>query len=178
LFVEEGEIVAAGEQHPLDETRVSRRTVLKLFAASLGTVSVGGILSACGPDDAASFNATKQAEAPSGGGENGGGGGATEGEHLVEMNDQFKFDPERIEIAVGETIVWHTVGVIPHTATCDPSKAQNPDHAILPDGAEPFDSGNIPQNEEFRHTFDVAGEYTYFCIPHEAANMIGHITVS
>jgi plastocyanin len=27
-------------------------------------------------------------------------------------------------------------------------------------------------------TFDVPGQYTYFCIPHEALGVVGHHTVS
>ena len=95
------------------------------------------------------------------------------------MNDQLKFVPDQLTISVGDTVTWRVVGFVPHTSTCDPSKAMNPDeHVKLPSGAEPWDSGNLNQGQEFSHTFTVAGEYTYFCIPHEAAGMIGHITVS
>ncbi len=98
--------------------------------------------------------------------------------HLVEMNDQLRFDPERLTIPVGDTVTWRTVGVIPHTSTADPEEAQSPEeHVQLPQGAESWNSGLVNQDEAFERTFDVAGEYTYFCIPHEAAGMIGYLTV-
>ena len=99
-------------------------------------------------------------------------------EHIVEMNDQLEFVPDDLTIKVGDTVTWVTVGAIPHTSTCDPEKANNPeDHVQLPEGAETWDSGIVNQDEEFSHTFEVPGGYTYFCIPHEAAGMIASLTV-
>lgn len=173
------------DRNVLGETRLSRRAVMKLIAATAGTVSVGGIIAACGPDDAEEFNATARAQAGGGQGEHGssspgqasssGGSGAT---HHVEMNDQFHYVPDQLTISVGDTVTWTTTGFIPHTVTCDASMAANPDeHVKLPDGAEPFHSGDVAQNAEWSYTFQVAGDYTYFCVPHEMAGMIGHLTV-
>jgi plastocyanin len=94
------------------------------------------------------------------------------------MNDVLRFDPDQLTIKVGETVTWTTVGVIPHTSTDDPAKAQNPDHAKLPEGAEPWDSGMLNQGQSFSRTFDVPGEYAYFCIPHEVAGMLATLTVT
>lgn len=100
------------------------------------------------------------------------------GRHLVEMNDQLQYDPSQLTLRAGETVPWRTVGVTPHTSTGDPTEAQNPEeHVHLPPGAQPWNSGIVNQDEEFEQTFDVPGEYTYFCIPHEAAGMIGYLTV-
>lgn len=106
-------------------------------------------------------------------------GETAEGEtHLVEMNDELEFVPERLTIRVGDTVTWRTVGAVPHTSTCDPEEAQNPEeHVQLPEGAEPWDSSTVAQGEEFSHTLEVPGEYTYFCIPHEANGMVGYLTV-
>ena len=100
------------------------------------------------------------------------------GNHVVEMTDELQFDPDHLTIRVGDTVTWVTVGAMPHTSTCDPEKATNPEeHVRLPEGADPWDSGIVPQGEEFSHTFEVPGEYTYFCIPHEAAGMVARLTV-
>ena len=94
------------------------------------------------------------------------------------MNAQLRFDPERLTLRVGDTVLWRTVGAVPHTSTCDPEQAQNPEeHVQLPDGAETWDSGLIDEGGEFERAFEVAGEYTYFCIPHEGSGMIGYLTV-
>lgn len=98
---------------------------------------------------------------------------------VVEMNDQLRFDPEQLTIQVGDTVTWTTVGAIPHTSTCDPAKAQNPDENVkLPEGAEVWDSGLVNSGESWSHTFDVPGDYTYFCIPHESAGMVATLTVT
>lgn len=105
--------------------------------------------------------------------------GATGGgeSHVVEMNDQLKFDPETITVKVGDSVTWTTTGAVPHTSTCDPTKASNEANISLPDGAEPWDSGNVNQGEEFSYTFEVAGEYKYICVPHELAGMVGTVVV-
>jgi plastocyanin len=59
----------------------------------------------------------------------------------------------------------------------DPAKAQKPEHSALPQGAPAWDSGLLRAGQAWTHTFDVAGDYTYFCIPHESMGMIGTITV-
>ena len=98
--------------------------------------------------------------------------------HLVEMNDELLFVPERLTLSVGDTVVWRTVGTIPHTSTCDEDEANQPEeHVERPEGAEPWNSGIVEQGEEYSRVFTVPGEYTYFCIPHEAAGMIGYLTV-
>lgn len=98
--------------------------------------------------------------------------------HVVEMTDKLIFDPEELTLNVGDTVTWRTTGAVPHTSTCDPSLAANPEESVsLPEEAETWDSGLVNQGEEFSHTFEVPGEYTYFCIPHEAAGMVGYLTV-
>lgn len=95
------------------------------------------------------------------------------------MNDQLHFDPHELAIKVGDVVTWTTVGAIPHTSTADPEKANNPEeHVELPEGAEPWDSGIVNQGESWSRTFDVPGEYVYFCIPHEAAGMVASLTVT
>lgn len=100
------------------------------------------------------------------------------GGSMIEMNDQLQFDPEQLTLRVGETVTWRTVGVTSHTSTCDPAEAQSPEeHVSLPEGAETWNSGLVNQDKEFAHMFEVPGEYTYFCIPHEAVGMVGYLTV-
>lgn len=61
--------------------------------------------------------------------------------------------------------------------TADPAQAADPSHVALPEGAETFDSGFIEADGSYSRTFDVAGEYRYFCIPHEGAGMVATLTV-
>jgi plastocyanin len=98
-------------------------------------------------------------------------------EAAVRMTNSLKYVPEEVTISAGQTVVWTNTSSMFHTVTNDPALAKERSHAQLPPGAQPFDSGNIAPGEVFQHTFEVPGAYVYFCIPHEAAGMVGKIIV-
>ncbi|MFC6988600.1 plastocyanin/azurin family copper-binding protein [Haloplanus sp. GCM10025708] len=105
--------------------------------------------------------------------------------HTVEMTDQLVFDPDEITIAPGDTVVWENVGTVGHSVTAYEDE--------IPEDAEYFASGgfdseqaarnaypqqgDIAGGESYEHTFEVTGDYEYFCIPHEAVGMVGTVTV-
>jgi plastocyanin len=103
---------------------------------------------------------------------------AVTGGSTVDMNNELRFDPPVLTVPRGTTVTWLNTSSIQHTVTDDASKAQNKADAALPAGAEPWDSGNIDPGGRYQHTFDVAGTYKYFCIPHETAGMLGTIVVT
>jgi len=100
-----------------------------------------------------------------------------EADVVIEMNDEWRYDPDSVTIEVGQTVLWKGVGKYEHTVTADPDEAGDPGHVLLPEGAAPFDSGTILPGETWAMTFRVPGHYRYFCIPHEQAGMIGELTV-
>lgn len=186
------------------QSRVTRRSLLKFTAVAVGATSLGGLLAACGEDEdtgGGADTATTEPTTGTGGGADtatsepttGTGGGAdtstttTEptagtgtsgGEtYTVEMTAQSQFDPKQLTVKVGDTITWKVVGAMPHSTTSDPAKAADESNAQVPDGAETWDSGILTgEGTEFSYTVEVAGEYTYFCIPHESLGMIGNFT--
>ncbi len=99
----------------------------------------------------------------------------------VKMTSQLRFAPAAVTIKRGETITWVNASPIPHTTTGDPDKnpvkKTRPQLAQLPAGADGWDSGLLNQGQLFSHTFTVAGEYKYFCIPHILSGMLGTVTV-
>jgi len=105
------------------------------------------------------------------------GQGPSAREVAVGMTDGLKYAPEAVTITVGQTVVWTNTSSMNHTVTADPARARDRSHVRLPKGAQPFDSGDMAPGATFRHTFDVPGEYVYFCIPHESAGMIGRVNV-
>jgi len=125
----------------------------------------------------------------SGDGDGGDGGDNGDNQLTVDMTDDLVFDPEEITISVGETVTWDNVGTIGHSVTAYEDE--------IPGGAEYFasggfdsqqaaedayapgdtDSGNIPGGETYEHTFETAGTYEYFCIPHEDPGMVGTVVV-
>lgn len=140
---------------------VSRRSL----TLGLGTLFVGGWVAGCAapsPDD----------------------DGGDAGPNRVEMTDDLTFDPPGLSINVGETVVWENVGSSRHSVTAYGARipasaayfasgefdAEDAARDAYPDGA-------IAGGETFEHTFDTAGEFEYFCIPHESAGMTGTIDV-
>ena len=88
----------------------------------------------------------------------------------VAPEGSFRFDPESLEVSVGETIewVWADGG-----------------HNVSP-GSQP-DGGNWSgKDEQFaydegtthRHTFEATGTYEYVCQPHQTSGMVGSVTVT
>jgi plastocyanin/uncharacterized membrane protein len=97
---------------------------------------------------------------------------------VVEMTDELKFIPDRITIEAGQTVLWkNEPSDLPHTVTADPELAKDPKNVQLPEGAEPFNSGELKAGETYTHTFHVPGKYIYFCVPHEIAGMVAEVEV-
>ena len=109
------------------------------------------------------------------------GGGTTD--VTIKMTNSNEFQPATITVARGTTVTWINSGQASHTVTGDPSKAAKPTDAVLPSGARAWDSGQLNggvlnSGQSFSYTFDMPGDYTYFCIPHESLGMVAHISVT
>jgi plastocyanin len=72
------------------------------------------------------------------------------------------FIPAEIHVAPGATVMWTNSSPLGHTVTAD-------------DGS--FDSGALDPGATFMTSFDSPGTYTYFCIPHKSAGMLGVVVV-
>jgi plastocyanin len=95
---------------------------------------------------------------------------------VVEMTNEARFQPERVTITAGQTVEWRNTSDHVHTVTADP-EMRGGDNVTLPEGAQPFHSGEVRPGETFTHTFDTPGQYRYVCLPHEERGMIGEIEV-
>ncbi|MEF8784617.1 MAG: plastocyanin/azurin family copper-binding protein [Haloarculaceae archaeon] len=84
----------------------------------------------------------------------------------------FSFAPDSFTISAGDTVEWVWVGAN-HNVTPNsiPTEAEWTGTPGAPDGT--FDEGYT-----YRYTFDVPGEYTYYCNPHRGAGMTGSFTVT
>lgn len=162
----------------MQEELPRRRYLAVTGAAMLGAVSAG-----CGEDGSPGDGSTPTATAassPTGTAD----WVETTG---VDMTDDLTFEPERIRVATGATVTWENVGSIGHTVTAYEDR--------IPEGASYFASGgygsqsaadsaysedgggNVPAGETYSHTFETAGSYEYYCIPHELNGMVGSISV-
>jgi len=86
------------------------------------------------------------------------------------------FDPIGVHVAPGTMVRW-VVGQNVHTTTA--YSPHNDHHPLrIPDGAAAWDSGFLVHpGDHFEVTLTVPGVYDYYCMPHEAAGMVGRIVV-
>lgn len=75
------------------------------------------------------------------------GGGDAASTTTVSVDDNF-FDPESVEVAVGDTVAWQWSGTQPHDVNADD-----------------FES-DIQTEGTFEYTFEEAGSYPYVCTVH------------
>jgi plastocyanin len=104
-------------------------------------------------------------------------GGEDETSTTINMTAEMLFEPATVTIKAGETVTWKNESDFVHTATADPEKSRQDGLVLLPDGAEPWDSGNLAKDQSWSHTFTVPGEYRYFCLPHYMVGMTGTVIV-
>jgi plastocyanin len=97
------------------------------------------------------------------------------------------FDPPTVRTAPGEEVVWLNTSSRGHTVTAYDDR--------IPEAAAYFASGGydsetaardawradlgglLAGGETYSHVFDVPGTYTYVCLPHEQAGMVGTVVV-
>ena len=70
------------------------------------------------------------------------------------------FDPNTVTIKVGTTVTWTNADATMHTVTSGTSV----NNAGTPDGV--FDSGFLMEGATWSYTFQQAGEFDYYCLPH------------
>ena len=114
-------------------------------------------------------------------------GGLSDDDFDVGMS-QIAFLPEEYEVSIGGTLVWGNNGSRGHTVTAYESGLPEDAAFFASGGYESTDAareawssgggGNVTPGETYEHTFETAGEYPYFCIPHERDGMVGVVTVS
>jgi plastocyanin len=92
--------------------------------------------------------------------------------------EEVWFDPIGVRIEPGQTVRWIMASPgNPHTTTA--YHPRNANHSLrIPETAVPWDSGFLVKpRDTFEVTLTVEGVYDYFCLPHEAAGMVGRIVV-
>jgi plastocyanin len=100
---------------------------------------------------------------------------------VIEMRSDARgsrvwFDPIGLHVKPGATVRW-TVRENVHTTTA--YHPRNEKHSLrIPEKAVPWDSGYLVHaGDHFEVKLVVPGVYDYYCIPHEAAGMVGRIVV-
>jgi plastocyanin len=89
----------------------------------------------------------------------------------------MRFVPDTVRISAGAAVRWRNTSRVLHTVTAHPDRVRDQTQVELPEGAEPFDSGDLFPGEDFVWSFQVPGTYRYVCVPHDRIPMIGVIIV-
>jgi plastocyanin len=84
---------------------------------------------------------------------------------IVGNSGRNSYNPNPIEIKVGDTVTWINNDSSPHTVTSSSN-----------DGSITFDSDVLRRGEMFSFTFDKEGQYPYLCTLHPS--MVGTVEVS
>ena len=82
----------------------------------------------------------------------------------------LNFEPEAFEISAGDTVLWEWEGSGHNIAV-----ESQPSDADWPGEDEEF---GYSDGHTHSYTFEVAGDYEYFCEPHQSNGMEGGFTVS
>ena len=99
------------------------------------------------------------------------------------MTSGHAFDPEALTVAPGTKVTWTNDDEEAHTVTAYGDEIPEGEYfssGDLPDeqaARESVSDGLLEPGETFSVTFDKAGTYAYFCIPHEDHGMTGEIVV-
>lgn len=73
--------------------------------------------------------------------------------HHVEIR-AMQYVPAELTVAVGDTVVWTNIDVVPHTVT-----------SSIPSAAT-FDSQGIERSRQWQYKITTAGEIAYVCTYH------------
>lgn len=76
---------------------------------------------------------------------------APAGRHVIEMR-AMGFEPARLVVAPGDTVVWINRDIVPHTATAAESSL--------------WDSGAVAQGDSSVQVMGAAGDLAYYCRMH------------
>lgn len=102
--------------------------------------------------------------------------------------DTSSFTPSELEVSVGEQVVWQNTSSRLHTVTAhedgipaDASYFASGEFDTESAAREAWhadQAGALEEDDTYEHTFEVSGDYSYFCISHERSGMTGTITVT
>ena len=111
--------------------------------------------------------------------------GEPDADHIVDC-EAVAFEPEEITVSVGDTVAWVYASGEPHSVSAySDGIPENADYwasggfSSESEAREGWENGEgaVTEGTYYEHTFETAGTHEYVCIPHEAAGMVGTVTV-
>jgi len=157
-----------------DSTSGGATTAPESDEPTASTTSADGSTTGEAPTDATSTNSSTDATTTESSTTDPSTETATGGETTsvtVGPDGDFRFAPDVVRIAVGDTVTWEWASgghnVVP---TAQPGGADW-------GGTEDGSGTTYAAGHEHSHTFTVAGRYEYHCAPHQSLGMTGSVVV-
>jgi len=106
-------------------------------------------------------------------------------DHVVNMQ-AVAFEPEELTIQQGDTVAWEHAAGEPHNVVAYEGEIPEDAEYWASDGSESEEAaregweegeGAVQSGQSYVHTFEATGTHEYFCVPHEAAGMVGSVIV-
>ena len=107
-------------------------------------------------------------------------------DHVVKMQ-AVAFEPESLTISQGDTVAFEYAGGEPHCVFAYEDEIPEDAEYWASGGFESQEAAETGWNEEkggavqsgqsYVHTFETTGTHGYYCLPHEAAGMVGEVVV-
>ena len=154
---------------------MERRSLLKI----VNTAVAGGvtILAGCSRSsnkngDTRSSTDTQESNSNSGGSDR-----TSNTIRMVTEGDDHYFDPIGLFVGEGDTVTFKLQSGA-HSATAYKGGNILVSETRFPEDAKAFTSKTLTkQGATYTHTFQEAGTYDYFCIPHKSQGMVGRVVV-
>ena len=155
--------------------------------ARTGGFAVAGAVDAAPPVEtaAADGDAEESEETDLKGGPNVVEGVPEDADHVVDMQ-AVAFEPAELTVSAGDTVAWkhaageaHNVVAYEEELPGDASYWASGDFDSEEAAREGWENGKgaVQSGQAYVHTFETTGTHEYFCVPHEAAGMVGSVTV-
>lgn len=155
-----------------------RRTLLKMGSAMATAGMVG--LAGCAEDGGEGGQDTPEetpTETPEETPTEAGGEQASTTVDMETEGSEYYFDPIGLFVESGTTVTFR-IESGSHSSTAYKEGNGPAEVTRIPEDAEAWDSGTLTEEgATFEHTFETAGTYDYFCIPHKSLGMVGRIVV-
>jgi plastocyanin len=106
-------------------------------------------------------------------------------DHVIDMN-AVAFEPAELTVSQGDTVAWTHAAGEAHSVSAYQDDIPEDAEYWASGGFESEDAartgwengqGAVQSGQSYIHTFETTGTHEYFCIPHEAAGMVGSVTV-
>ncbi|MDS0259810.1 plastocyanin/azurin family copper-binding protein [Haloarcula sp. S1CR25-12] len=91
---------------------------------------------------------------------------------VVAPDGSLRFSPESFTVPAGSTVTWEWGGN-GHNVKAETTPSGSDWSGTPGDGSTTYGSGHT-----YSHTFETAGEYEYYCAPHQSVGMTGSFTVT